>query len=178
MGLMMSEKTLRELPLQEVLDNFPCMIATIPTKVKTAFLCALAVAWEQDNWDYVPEHLIDDTLKMMPYMLDNRYGADWAVELQSGEDDEVIRLINDNWTREDAINSYGKKAKYDRPFWENEHEEYVAGCAICGKDCETVYEGEEKLLLGIRMCPKCGCEFVDGECYEGEESDEERSDEE
>jgi Pyruvate/2-oxoacid:ferredoxin oxidoreductase delta subunit len=177
MGLMMSEKTIKELPLQEVLDNFPCMIATIPTKVKTAFLCALAVSWQQDNWDYVPEHLIDDTLKMMPYMLDNHYGSDWAVELKSGEDEEVVRITNGVWTRKDVVNSYNQKAKYERPFWERVDYDYVAGCAICGKDCETVYEGEEKLLVGIRMCPKCGCEFVDGECYDGDE-EEELSDEE
>ena len=158
----MSEKTLKELPLQEVLDSYPCMIATIPTKLKTAFLCAIAVSWQQNNWEYVPEHLIDDTLKMMPYMLENKYGSDWAVELKTGE-----------WTRDDVINSYNQKPKYDRPFWENEHEEYVAGCAICGRVCDSVYEGVEKLLIGIKMCPKCGCEFVDGECYEGDEDDEE-----
>ena len=169
----MSVKSLKELPLREVLDDYPCMIATIPTKLKTAFLCALAVSWDRDNWDYVPEHLMDDTLKMMPYMLDNNYGSDWAVELQSGEDDEVIRIIREDWTREDAINSYRQKAKYDRPFWENEHEEYVAGCAICGRVCDCVYEGEDKWLYGIKMCPKCSCEFVDGECYDDEESDEE-----
>ena len=126
---------------------------------------------EYDHYEYVPEHLMDDTLKMMPYMLDNNYGSDWCVELKSGENDEVIRVIPENWTREDAINSYGQKAKYDRPFWENEHEEYVSGCAICGRVCQTVYEGEDKWLIGIKMCPKCGCEFVDGECYDGEEEE-------
>ena len=168
----MSEKTLKELPLQEVLDNFPCMIATIPTKLKTAFLCALAVSWEQDNWEYVPEHLIDDTLKMMPYMLENNYGSDWAVELKSGECDEVVRVTGGAWTRDDVINSYRQKPKYDRPFWESEHEEYDAGCAICGRVCETVYEGEERLLIGIKICPKCECKFVDGGCYEEEDEDE------
>ena len=168
----MSIKTFRRLPLQDVLDNFPCMIATIPTKLKTAFLCSLAVCWEQDNWDYVPEHLIDDTLKMMPYMLDTGYGSDWCVELKDGEHGGVVRVIPKNWTRKDVMNSNRQKAKYDKPYWED-NEQFVAGCAICGKACDTVYEGEERLLVGVIMCPKCGRSFVDHEDYEDEESEEE-----
>jgi len=160
----MSIKTFRRLPLQDVLDNFPCMIATIPTKLKTAFLCSLAVSWEQDNWDYVPEHLIDDTLKMMPYMLDNNYGSGWATG-------------DGAWTRKDVMNSYNQKAKYDKPYWED-NEQFVAGCAICGKACDTVYEGEETLLVGIIMCPKCGRTFVDHEDYEDDEESEEEDEEE
>ena len=154
----MCEKAIKQLPLQQVLDQYPCMIAMIPTEKKTAFLCALAVSWDRDNWEYVPEYLMEDTLKMMPYMVEKGYGSG---DIEGGV-----------WTREHVVNSYGQTVSYDKPYWENDNGEHVPGCVICGRQCETVYEGEEEWLFGLKMCNRCACEFVNEEFYDEEEEEE------
>ena len=161
----MSKKTLKHLPLQEVLDNFPCMIAMVPTEMKTAFLCGLSVVWDRNNWEFVPDHLLNNVIKIIPWLLDNGYGDGTL-------DCDDVDMRNDV-RNEHGFNSYGK------PYWESKTE-YIVGCVFCGKECNRVYEGNEQWLSQLPMCEFCERKHVYNECVceESDEDDEDNEDNE
>jgi hypothetical protein len=154
----MSKKNLKRLPLQEVLDNFPCMISMVPTEMKTAFLCGLSVVWDRDNWEFVPDHLINNVIKIIPWLLDNGYG-------DGTMDPEDVDM------QDDIRNEHGFDG-YDKPYWENENN-YVSGCVFCGKNCNRIYEGDEQWLENLPMCEFCERKNVNNECVCEESDDEE-----
>jgi hypothetical protein len=146
----MSKKTLKNLPLIEALDNFPCMIAMVPTEMKTAFLCGLSVVWDRDNWEFVPDHLVNNVIKIIPWLLDNGYGDGTM------DPDEVCA--------QDDIRSKHGFTGYGKPYWENKNVEYIPGCVFCGNNCTRIYDGDEQWLSDLPMCDSCERRHVDHEC--------------
>lgn len=149
----MSYNTVTNLPWKYILDNFPCLLSVVPTKLKTPFLCALAVSWDNDFWVHVPPHLIEDTLALMPYMVDNSFGK-WYVH----DDRHLIKT----WTREDIKDSNGKRVKYEHPYNEPKTEyKQNSGCTFCCAETEDFYEKEEyETLIGKKICEDCYSEYI------------------